>query len=148
MPCSPPRSPPFAQCSGITPTSALVGRAKTDKQAGNRKSGLRRTICRFFYRVFLPKDLPEAPVCGRHRWRCLHSKTSVFRAHPPEHITGGNARGIPRAIGRGSPVISPSDPRRAASSMLSLDAFQTCARVCLGEISVILTSKLRSGDKR
>ena len=80
-PAAPPSAPPGCQCSGITPTSALVGPAKTDEQTDNSKSGLRRTVCRFFCRVFLPKDLPEAPVCVRHRWRCLHSKTSVFRAH-------------------------------------------------------------------
>lgn len=82
-PCLQPslKPPPPCQCSGITPTSALLGRAKTDEQADNSKSGLRRTVSRFFSRVFLPKDLPEAPVCIRHRWRCLHSKTLVFRAH-------------------------------------------------------------------
>ena len=34
----------------------------------------------------------------------------VQSAWPPEHITGGNARGIPRAIGRGSPLITAAAP--------------------------------------
>ena len=75
-----PVQPPPCQCSGITPSAPLAP-AKTDEQADNSNQGLRRTVCRLFCRVFLPKDLPESPVCVRHRWRCLHSKTSVFRAH-------------------------------------------------------------------
>ena len=79
-PCNPCAAPPPCQCSGITPSAPLAP-AKTDEQADNSNQGLRRTVCRLFCRVFLPKDLPESPVCVRHRWRCLHSKTSVFRAH-------------------------------------------------------------------
>ena len=103
-------APPPCQCSG-TPPSAPLAPAKTDEQADNSNQGLRRTVCRLFCRVFLPKDLPEPPACVRHRWRCLHSKTTgVQSAWPPEHITGGNARGIPRAIGRGSPLITARPP--------------------------------------
>ena len=78
-PCSPVQPPPLPVLRHHTQRPLVP--AKTDEQADNGNQGLRRTICRLFCRVFLPKDLPESPVCVRHRWRCLHSKTSVFRAH-------------------------------------------------------------------
>ena len=108
-PCSPCAAPPLASAQAshpaplwhpLRPTSRLIMaiRGCGAPSAGSSVESFSPKTCLNRQFAFA---IDGAACTAKHRCQS---------AWPPEHITGGNARGIPRAIGRGSP-LTPLDTR-------------------------------------
>ena len=104
-PCSPCAAPPLASAQAshpaplwhpLRPTSRLIMaiRGCGAPSAGSSVESFSPKTCLNRQFAFA---IDGAACTAKHRCQS---------AWPPEHITGGNARGIPRAIGRGSPLTT------------------------------------------
>ena len=108
-PCSPCAAPPLASAQAshpaplwhpLRPTSRLIMaiRGCGAPSAGSSVESFSPKTCLNRQFAFA---IDGAACTAKHRCQS---------AWPPEHITGGNARGIPRAIGRGSPLLTAPAP--------------------------------------
>ena len=153
-PCSPCAAPPLAGAQAshpaplwhpLRPTSRLITaiRGCGAPSAGSSVESFSPKTCLNRQFAFA---IDGAACTAKHRCQS---------AWPPEHITGGNARGIPRAIGRGSPLITARHqrfclPRRllkfASASLLCRYTFRVIKCGTFMPCCLVATATSSAGD--